>query len=159
MPGPAPGARCAVCNSPDRAAIEQADADGVSRREIAKRYTLGKDVVSRHFYNGHVSRVPPPGEEAAPPDPDEVSELDRLKITRAVLVRELDREPRSDTAREIRQISERIATLSGEHRAKTARVQDVEGLPELIEAWFRALEPYPEARAAMLAATPPDMLP
>ncbi len=159
MSGPTPGARCAVCNSSDRMAIEQADADGVSRREIARRYLLGKDVVSRHFYHGHV-KAPPvkPGEEPELPAPDELSELDRLKVTRAILVTALDAEPRSDTAREIRQISERIANLSGEHRAKTARVQDVEGLPELIEAWFRALEPFPEARAAMVAATPKEYL-
>jgi hypothetical protein len=30
-------------------------------------------------------------------------------------------------------------------------VADVEGLPELIAAWFEALEAFPEAREAMLA--------
>jgi hypothetical protein len=53
MPGPAPGSRCVVCLHPQRAAIEEADARGVSRREIARTYNLGKDSVNRHFYGNH----------------------------------------------------------------------------------------------------------
>lgn len=158
MSGPVPGARCAVCNHADRAAIEQADADGVSRREIARRYGLGKDAVSRHFYGRHAP-ARPEGEEPELPAPDEMSELDRLRVNRAVLVKELESNPDPGIAREIRQTSERIAALAGEHRATTATVRDVEGLPQLIEAWFRALEPWPEARAAMLEATPEELRP
>lgn len=163
MSGPAPGARCAVCRHPQRAAIEDADHRGVSRRQIAKDFDLGKDVVSRHFYGRHPA-MPQTGQDGAPLEqvpvaPDEASEEERLRITRGALVEVFNEDPRPETAREIRQLSERIGVLSGEHRAKTARVEDVEGLPELIAGWFAALEPFPEAREAMLAATPEEMRP
>lgn len=155
MSGPAPGSQCRVCLSPDVALINAAIASGQAGRKIATRFGLGKDSVFRHIANRHPGvkiEEKPEGSDSVDDEDDESdgTELSALILMRAQLQKEMAQRPRSDTARELRQVHQRIAEISGDDRPKSMGVSDVEGLPELIAAWFEALEKFPEARQAML---------
>ena len=156
MSGPAPGSQCRVCLSPDVALINAAINSGQAGRKVADRFGLGKDSVFRHIANRHsgVKLEEKPEESDSTDDPQDEgdgTELSALILMRDQLQKEMAQRPRSDTARELRQVHQRIGELSGEDRPKSLGVADVEGLPELIAALFEALEQFPEAREAMLA--------
>lgn len=152
------GAGCATCAHPDVAAINALVNEGRwSSRQIARRYGLSKDTVARHAFKRH------PGvrgtEPARPPvGDDERGEVERLRDIRASLETEMARAPRADLSRELRQVNERIAHLEGTDRPVEASLSDVRGLAEQVRRWFEALEPYPDAREAMFAATDPELL-
>lgn len=158
MSGPAPGSQCRVCRSPDSALINLALAEGKSVRAIAKVFGLGKDSVARHAAAQHPGVVIEK-KDRPPRPPTGESELEQLQVLREQLMEQMDERPRSDTARELRQVHQRIAEISGADRPKSVTVVDVQGLPELISSWFVALEPFPEARAALLAVTPAELQP
>lgn len=161
------GATCGVCNHPRRADIDQARRDGWSQRRIGKAFDVGKDTVGRHYHMNHPT-VPPDLRRAMgtssvtpppPPDADESpdpgrSPLDILRASRDSLEAKVTQgTARTDEYRELRQTIEAIGKLEGTDVQKTASVEDVRGLPELLAAWAVALEPFPEARKAMEAAT------
>lgn len=169
MSGPVPGAMCAVCNHPQVAEINARVAAGVlSGARIGAAFGLPKDAVSRHVYrrhagvvvgkNGRWKQANAAGTTNNTPDPN-ATEEDKLIVLRGQLEADMAARPRSDTARELRQVNQRIAELRGEARPKQVSVADVEGLPEQVARWFEALEPFPEAREAMLAATDKALLP
>jgi len=154
--GPAPGTGCATCEHPDIAFINAALMNpALSRREIARQYGLGKDSVNRHYFKRHpgVQIAPPKGAPDTTGDVDSRSELDRLKDIRIVLEAEVQRSPKADMSRELRQVNQRIAEIEGTDRPKSVTIRDVDGLAEQVAEWFKALEPYPEAREAMWLAT------
>lgn len=160
---------CAVCNHAQIAEINARIAAGVlSGARIGAAFGLPKDAVSRHVYRRHAGVITTSGGRWKQanlsgttnntPDPD-ATEVDKLVTLRAQLESDMAARPRSDTARELRQVNQRIAELRGEARPKQVSVSDVEGLPEQVARWFEALEPFPDAREAMLAATDPALLP
>jgi len=168
MSGPAIGATCGVCNHSEIARIHQLVLEGrLSGTAIGRQFGLAKDQVSRHVYRGHPGVVVLKGgrwkqaSTAVTVDPlgEDASEVDRLKTLREQLEKDMSGRPRSDTARELRQVHQRIAELEGSQQPKKVGVGDVRGLREQVARWFTALEPYPEARDAMLAVTDPALLP
>lgn len=160
MPGPVSGTGCAVCEHPEHVTINALLNEGtVSRRKIARDFGLGKDSVSRHCWKRH--RGYDPKVPAARPDDESGEPLDErgsLVVQRGQLEQEMVARPRSDISRELRQVNARIAEIDGAGRAKLLSVEDVLGLPEQIARWLKALEPFPDARDAMLAATDPKLL-
>ena len=158
MSGPAPGSQCHVCRHPDVALINEALAKGLSGRKVALQFGLGKDSILRHVAARHPG-VPGLERGSRPPREHDGSELSSLEVMREQLESEMEDRVRSDTARELRQVHQRIAELTGNDRPKSVGVVDVEGLTEQVAAWFKALEPFPEAREAMLAVTPAGLLP
>lgn len=176
MSGPIPGAQCDTCNHPQSAEINAMIEEGVlSGAKIGAIFGLPKDAVSRHVYRRHPgvtlregtrwkqANATPVTREMKRQQNGEaseaVTEVEKLVVLRQQLEDDMKMRPRSDTARELRQVNQRIAEIRGEARPKQVSVADVEGLPEQIARWFEALEPYPEAREAMRAATDPSLLP
>ena len=161
MSGPAPGTGCAVCEHADRALIEADIAGGVlSNRKIALKYGMSKDSVGRHVYKGHAGDklIQRPRNSRRATASADAPELDKLLVLRSQLEADMSQRPRAETSRELRQVNQRIAELRGADRPKSLSVSDVRGLPEQIARWFEALEPFPEAREAMLAATDQELL-
>lgn len=158
MPGPTPGTGCTVCEHPDVASINaDIGAQALSNRKIAAKYGLDRGAIGRHEYKRHPG-VPDTGRApGGVTPPDGSSQLDRLKLIRSQLEDDMAARARAETSRELRQVNARIAEIEGTDRPKTLSVADVAGLPEQVAAWFRALEPYPEARAAMMEATTPEL--
>lgn len=159
MSGPLPGANCTVCAHP-RVSEVNADCNAgiLSSRKIAARWGLSKDAVNRHRYKLHEGVVSPAQRGATQPPAQTVSEIDTLRAMKTQLEAEMAQRPRSDTSRELRQVVSRIAEIEGSDRPREASLSDVAGLAEQVARWFRALERYPEAREAMLAATDPELL-
>lgn len=157
MSGPTPGTGCAVCEHPQAGQIN-ADivAAVLSNRKIATKWGIGKDSVNRHVFKQHPG-VPAHGTRSTTPT-DDASTLDRLKLIRTQLEQDMAARARPETSRELRQVNQQIAELEGSDRPKELGISDVAGLPEQIKRWFDALEPFPEAREAMLAATDPSLL-
>jgi hypothetical protein len=155
--GPAPGTGCHTCEHPDVGAINALINEGVlTSRQISRRYGLAKDTVARHAFKKHPGVVPPDG-APSPPDPDDPgttkTRLQRLQEQRGALEVEMQRNPRSDISRELRQVNAEVAEIEGTDRPRAATVADVHGLPEQVRRWFEALEPFPDAREAMFLAT------
>jgi hypothetical protein len=167
MSGPIAGADCATCNHPQVAEINAMFAEGrLSGRRIDDIFGLARGSVSRHVHRHHPGAPPARNGavKAAPSSPGRLgetgpTEVDRLIVLRRQLEDDMAARPRSDTARELRQVNQRIAEISGEARPKQVSVADVAGLRDQVARWFEALEPYPEARAAMAAATDLKLLP
>lgn len=161
MSGPAPGTGCNICESPDRAAINSEIAAGVlSSRAIDRKYGLTRGTTGRHkakFHPGVVVVSGEPGESKGAVG-DDAPEIEKLKVIRAQLEAAMLHNPRAETSRELRQVNQRIAEIQGLDKPKRLDVADVKGLPEQIKRWFEALEPYPEAREAMMRATDPKLL-
>lgn len=165
--GVEPGDGCLTCASPDVDEINEmlSRVPPVPARQIAKRFGLGKDSVNRHAFKRHPGVVVP---DARPPvrdldvpraGLDDRTELQKLETQREALERALERNARADTSRELRQVNQRIGEIRGDHQAKTVTLADVEGLREQVRRWFEALEPFPDARDAMAAATDPTLMP
>ena len=53
--GRSPGARCTICNHPQRVEIDKALISGATYREIAQKYGVSKDALYRHRKNGHIA--------------------------------------------------------------------------------------------------------
>lgn len=156
-----PGTGCATCEHPERETINalinaRATGSGPSSRAIARKFNLSKDSVSRHVWKRHPG-VLLEGEADATEEESEEREAmthrDRLVEQRGWLESEMRARPRSDLSRELRQVNAQIAEIDGENKQKVLGIEDVAGLPEQVARWFEALEPYPEARDALLAAT------
>ena len=155
---------CPVCESPNAGLInsERGQAKPVSLRELERRHGIDKSTLHIHFNEAHPGTplaVASGAVAAAPgkPEPDSwdgLSTLDRLKRVRDALQQRVDTgRARTDEHRELRMVLKEVALIEGEGGPRRATVQDVDGLPELVAAWAEALEPYPEARAAMAEAT------
>lgn len=159
MSGPPPGAGCTVCEHPDAAIINQAiNAGRESNRKVATRFGVSKDAVNRHVFRRHRGLDPRVGSKRGVRPDEGATEIDRLKLIREQLEQDMAERARPETSRELRQVNERISVLEGTDRPKSVTVADVQGFPEQLARWFQALEPFPEARQAMMEATDPALL-
>ena len=168
-----PSPRCTVCQHPERVRIELLIASGASRRAIGRKYKLNLHAVCNHW-NKHVSearqaalKVGPVEREALAARLSEESQsvLDHFRVVRAGLYSLFDAAVTAGdsnggamlAARLIRCL-EAIARITGE-LASSPLVQQTTNnvfvLPQfatLQAALIRALQPHPEARAAVIQA-------
>lgn len=151
------------------------EAGVLSGARIGGIFGLPSDAVSRHVYRRHPGVVVREGgrwkqmnatpvtradkKKSNGASTDAATEVEKLVVLRKQLEDDMKMRPRSDTARELRQVNQRIAEIRGEARPKQVTVADVEGLAEQVARWFEALEPFPDARDAMLAVTDKTLLP
>ena len=150
---------CTVCAHPNRAEIDEALIAGVSSAEIAGRYrTIGERAIRRHRTN-HVPETLAKAHEA-----EEVARADSLlEQVRELQERALEILDKAEEAgelrtalgaiREARGNLELLAKLLGEldERPQVNLVVSPEWL-ELRAVIVAALEPYSEARGAVLRA-------
>lgn len=158
--GNLPGDGCTVCAHPDRVQIDEM-LTRLPARQVARETGLSKDALSRHRHGGHrplSSRSARSAPSASPTEPDDRPELEKLEEQAAILRQSLKDHGRSDTSRELRQVNERIATLKGQNDVRAVTLSDVQGLPEQLRRWAEALEPFPDAREAMMLATDEALL-
>ncbi len=149
---------CTVCSHEDRDAVDEAVVLGsVSIREIARRFGLSHDAVSRHkaHISAALSRLVAEREEAGP-----ASALQRLEELYAKADQVLTAATAEGKAslslaaiRELRSIVETLAKITGElDERPTVQVLNVATSPEWVavrSALMAALHPYPEAAQAV----------
>ena len=81
--------RCTICDHPDRVQIETLLLEGVTKRDISRRFAVSKDAVARH-QAGHISpRLA--SAKAAQETADEASLLERLRSLNAEVSHVLSR--------------------------------------------------------------------
>jgi hypothetical protein len=174
----AKGPQCQICKHPERTRIELMRASGVSLDAIAKRFNVGRDAVNRHWH-GHVTNEMKASFLAGPLQLEELarkaadtgmSVLDHLHAVRVVLFSHLttateagDGSLAANVAGRLTHVLETIARISGELGAlatnTTFNITNHQLVLAEHPAFMRvqaslltALAPYPEARAAVVAA-------
>jgi transposase-like protein len=146
--GPVPGATCDTCQHADRALIEAALRGGKSVTSTAKAFGLGKDALLRHRQN-HMQMPALPGglgEQVWKPKPGQ-SRADALD---EVIASVASGKMRPDQAAQIR-IALKEREEAGAPESVEVRLRDVEGLSELLADMLDALDPFPQAFAALRA--------
>jgi hypothetical protein len=170
--------RCQVCKHPERTRIELMRASGVSLDVIASKFNVGRDAVNRHWH-GHVSDQMKASFLAGPLQLEELAQkaaetgasvLDHLHAIRVVLFSHLatateagDGALAANVAGRLTHVLETIARISGELGALatnttyniTNNVAVLAESPAFLKvqaSLLHALAPYPEARAAVVAA-------
>lgn len=154
---------CKVCEHDKLGLIDRLLAEGKAQREIARRFGLTKDTVNRHVRSQHSVPSDPDG-EASDGLGDEATPAQMVRAAlrriRQVDLRRMSPNQVVQHAEAIRKISESLSRLEDDPSKKViqARVEDVVGLPAQLGRWAEALEPYPDAREAMLLATDEALL-
>ena len=146
---------CTVCSHPDRPAVDQALINHKPYRDIAGRFSLGKNALLRH-HDDHLPQTlaqAKAAEEAAQAD-DLLTELKSLRDRTYTLLEQAEKA--GDIKAALAAIREVRATLEllGEMAGKLDRKPTVNLLlaPEWLAvraALLTALLAYPEARAAV----------
>lgn len=166
--------QCSICGSKDRFGIEEALVTGRSLRSIEREFAVSRSAISRHQHDGHIGRtlrkavsspVCPPAKREEIVAIAQASEL--VKWTRGLLGKSLrildsaegggDLRTACAAVREARGNVELLAKLTGELSNASQLVQNNNGIsPEeyrkTIGLIIRALEPFTDARAAVLNA-------
>lgn len=152
--------RCTVCEHPSRTRMEEAIAGGMSYRAVAKRFNLQHHSALFNHVKDHLT--PAIARVAADRPIEARSALERMERLYAKAEAILDaviEEKRVTMSlaavKELRSCIELIARLSGELRDQPAQVINILTSPDWLriqEALLQALEPYPEARAAVVRA-------
>ncbi|WP_292417670.1 sporulation transcriptional regulator SpoIIID [Methanoregula sp.] len=167
--------QCTICSSPRRTDIEAAIVNGRTVRSIAEEFGVSKSTVHRHKNEGHICRTMQKA-AGSPLCPDDkrgdivaiTQAEDMVKWTKGLLgkaVRILDAaeaegDKRTALAgiREARASIETLYNLTNSVAGMNVRDLTVnQGVSpkeysETISRVIRALEPYPDARIAVLAA-------
>ena len=152
--------KCRTCLHPDRAKIDKALVEGVPNTRIASMFGLTEISVRRHRAN-HLPKTLVQSHKAA-----EVAQADTL-IARieglcghaeAILARaEAERTNRGDqralaAIRVLNETTRLLAELAGELRAQADVTVTTQLPPAVVETILDALDPFPEARQAMVEA-------
>jgi hypothetical protein len=154
--------RCRACAHPQLAGLDAMIVAGKTNSQVARTFGISHDSVDRHVRGGHVLGMPAqrwasmPATPASPPKPDAsgVEVLrEALDALRAMDPRSLSPAAQIDRIDAVRRTAEALAKAEPAPSPAGVRVEDVTGLREQVARWYVALEQYPEARAAMLAAT------
>lgn len=154
------GAKCSVCFHEQTEAISMDILNGhMTLREIAAKYGLSTTAVHRH--KQHI-----PAQLAVSHEAEKVAKAD------SVMARIIELDQRADTIykeamdgddpglalkalKELREITGLYAKLTGEIQAKTVTNNTLIITPEWVSmrsVMLKALEPYPEARRALVGA-------
>jgi hypothetical protein len=166
-----PSGRCAVCKHPERYRVELALVGGASHRVIGQNYGLNKHALWRHLRK-HVSKERRAQLVAGPLKLSELSQkaaeeglalLDYLQIIRSTLLSQFmttseagDSNGAATVAGRLLECLRIIATLTGEISRTSAVVTNNIAIlqsplmADLQGMLIRTLQPFPEARAAVL---------
>jgi hypothetical protein len=168
--------RCTVCRHEDKWRIELLLASGASVESLARKFGLSGDAVSRHWRNhvsdqdktGHLAGIANLDQLAAKAAETGSSVLDYLKIARNTLLTQLSVTQMAGDARvvgyltgQLVRVLEVIGRLSGELvdvAAKHVTITNVNMIAQhpafmqLQAITLKALQPHPEARAAVARA-------
>jgi hypothetical protein len=163
--------KCSVCSSARAREVDDLIRSGRrSLRSIALAFELGEKAVQRHVNGGHVAPRSPgrartshatrndaervsaslPPSDAATGDPAstlraQLADLDTM-ATEAMSV-----SARLQVMEERRRTLEALAKIEPLAPAQVVRIEDVDGLVEFLRDTMEALEPYIDARLAMVA--------
>ena len=159
--------QCSICTHERRVAIEKDLVRGDSVRDVARRYEASKDAVHRHKANHMVAKLARAAEREAL-DADAL--LEDLLLFRGLALRLFQKAEAASSfsgaagaLREARSCVETLGKIIGAMKPDGPTVQvAVVAAPEWVELRGRilaALEPHPEARAAVLAAIGSPALP
>lgn len=171
-------ARCTVCHHPERWRIELLRAGGASLDSLGEKFGVHRDAVYRHWHR-HVPAELKASYLAGPSQLSKLAEkaaeqgtsvLDNLHAMRVVLMGQMascaeasDSRGVAYVAGRLTSVLETIARVSGElgDMARSVTVNNITNVAVLNEhpaflrvqaTLLRALAPYPEARAAVVAA-------
>jgi hypothetical protein len=168
-------ARCSVCNHADRVLIESTRIAGASLDTIAAKYTVSRDAIWRHM-GKHVSEdlraeylaAVPLKELAAKAAAEGVSVLEHFSIVRSVLMQQFqlassvnDRNAVGSLAGRLTEVLRAIANITGEMGALANSTINIHGNINVLNSpvfatlqanMLTALAPFPDARAAVVAA-------
>ena len=175
---PTRSSRCQVCKHPERIRIELMRASGVSLDVIASKFNVGRDAVNRHWH-GHVADQMKASFLAGPLQLEELAQkaaetgtsvLDHLHAIRVVLFSHLttateagDGNLAANVAGRLTHVLETIARISGELGALATNttfnitnnqvvLTQTPAFLKVQASLLHALAPFPEARAAVVAA-------
>jgi hypothetical protein len=168
------GPRCTVCKHPDRWRIELLRAGGASLDALAEKFGVGRDAIHRHWQ--HVSAEMKASYLAGPAQLADLAQtaaaegasvLDYLKAIRTMLMGQLAAMTEAGDARgaaivagtlvttleKLGKITGEIATIAGTvNVTNNVAIINSPIFARLQAAQLQALAPYPEARAATVAA-------
>jgi hypothetical protein len=167
-------ARCSICSHPDRVLIEQTRIAGASLDTIAAKYNVSRDAIWRHM-GKHVSEdlraeylaAVPMKDLAAKAAAEGVSVLEYFSIIRATLMTQFqlaasvnDKHATATLAGRLTEVLRAIGHISGEMGSMAANSITINNVSIMNSPVFatlqanllHALAPYPEARAAVVAA-------
>jgi len=145
--------RCAVCYSENAAQLNTNLNAGAGFQATGKLFKINRKAIAKHVRDGHpgIDGRPRPTDPAAlPPEPSATPEsrlrglIERLETD----MTDSTGPVRPELARELRMAYTELAKISSA-TPDAVKINDVEGLPELLKDLFLALEPFPDARAAM----------
>lgn len=143
MPGPLVGATCLTCQHPQRKVIEAAILGGKSVTGTAAAFGLKKDALLKHRKNHML--IPTAGAVAGwRPERGETREAALDRVIAAVANGTM----RPDVAAQVR-IALKEREEAGGPEVTEWRLRDVEGLEELLADLLDALDPFPQALAAL----------
>ena len=148
---------CSVCVHPEVEAMNLELVDGISTRKVAEKYGLSASPMARHKKHLPPELFQPAEVRRASAAIQRIGELDR-RVDEIYAAATAGNDPKLAlrALKELRQVLETYAKLTGE--MQTAAVQNTLILtqaPEWVStrsAILQALEPYPAARGAVVAA-------
>ncbi len=167
-------ARCVVCNHKDRVLIEFARVAGASLDSVAAKHGISRDAIWRHM-NKHVDDAAradylaqvPMQDLAAKAAEEGVSVLQYFSIIRATLMTQFqlaaslgDRSATATLAGRLTEVLRSIGSISGELGSMAVNNLTINNVSIMNSPVFanlqanllHALSPFPEARAAVVAA-------
>jgi hypothetical protein len=162
--------KCGACRSTRREDLDASLRAGLTLVSVARLSGVPVSVLKRHRASGHVGpgvgrepvaqpvvSVPeaPIHESAAAveqPSPDPAGELEALKRVLDGMLAIASPTQKVDIIAERRRVIAEASKIAGPAAPTKIRVTDIEGYADYETAMFDALEPYPDARAALAAA-------
>jgi hypothetical protein len=167
-------ARCLVCNHPDRSLIEHARVAGCSLDTLSAKYSVSRDAIWRHFRN-HLSDEQradilasvPMSELAAKAAAEGTSVLEYFSIIRGILMQRFqlaasvgDNNAAGALAGRLTEVLREIGRATGQLGSMASSNLTINNTTIVNSPIFAtlqanlmtALAPYPEARAAVVAA-------
>ncbi|NLF78723.1 MAG: helix-turn-helix domain-containing protein [Chloroflexi bacterium] len=151
------GRACTVCIHPERDEIDKALAAGDSLSEVERRFGVSPSAASRHARNHLNPALAKMRAEVKMPAKASLLERVENLIGRAeTLFAAASEEGKGAQAlnvlKELRALLELLGKASGELDTRPVTVVNLQASPEWLElraAMFAALQPYPDARAAV----------
>lgn len=150
--------KCSVCRHPERDTLERELIAGLTLRDAADKYALGKDALGRHKRN-HLSKALKAVQERREMAGAQkaVDRAEELYVKASAILEGAEQEGQGALAlsaiKELRATVELLAKLTGElDERPQVNVLNVSSSPEWLaiqQAMLESLAPFPEARIAV----------